>query len=281
METPSFKHFVLTRFNIVTNWSADKSGNKTQTEEWLKRRFELFDEFCFPSIVNQSAMNFYWMVLFSINTPEKYKNKISEYTKAFPGFIPVYLQDGEDSSARLKNEIKALLNGTETHVITTRIDNDDAFHKNAVSLAQQAFKAQEDVFLSFNNGLQYDTDNHVLGEFRIPKNAFISRIEKIKNNGIDTVYAGVHHTKIHEVAKVEYIDTYPSWLQIIHDGNVANTIRIKISMLKFSTSTIRDFNIKHEAKISLIGSCKAGLAYVFKKAGKKIKRVLKIKEKEV
>jgi len=278
MEAPSFKHFVITRFNIVTNWGTDKSGNKTQTEQWLKRRFELFDDFCFPSIANQSASNFYWMVLFSVNTPDIYKEKISDYAKTFSRFVPLYLQDGENFITRLNDEINASLDGTETHVITTRIDNDDAFHKNAVSLAQQQFKGQTDVFLSFNKGLQYDTDHHILGEFSVPKNAFISRIETVKSEGIQTALAG-DHTKANEIAKVEYINTYPSWLQIIHDGNVANTIRIKINSLLFSTDALRDFNIKHQAKISVVASVKAGLAYVFQKTNKKIRRVLKIKDK--
>jgi len=271
METPSFKHFVLTRFNIVTNWNADKSGNKTQTDEWLDQRFELFDDFCFPSIANQSASIFYWMVLFSINTPDVYKKKIADYEKAFSKFIPLYLQDGEDFVKRIKDEINALLDGTETHIITTRIDNDDAFHKNAVALAQQEFDGQADVFLSFNNGLQYDKDRYVLGEFSVPRNAFISRIEKIGSQGITTVIDG-DHTKANKIAKVKYINTYPSWLQIIHGRNVANTIRIKFNKLIFSTDVLQDFNIKHQATISVLGSVKVGLEYIFNKGIKYFKK---------
>src|ERR1700753_2394874 len=123
MESTAYKHFIITRFNLeAAEWKHDKSGNKIHTDEWLQKRFELFDWFCFPSIANQSTTKFKWLVLFSVNTPDRFKEKINEYAAAFPNFIAVYLERGENALTRVTTEISNLLTGEESHLITTRID---------------------------------------------------------------------------------------------------------------------------------------------------------------
>jgi hypothetical protein len=76
----SYQHFILTRFNIKL-WSKDKNGQSTQTEEWLKQRFDLFETYCLPSIQKQTQKNFKWIVLFDADTPAFYKEKIAKYQK--------------------------------------------------------------------------------------------------------------------------------------------------------------------------------------------------------
>ena len=85
------EHYILTRFNLRL-WTKDKNRNNTRTEEWLKNRFELFERFCLPSIMNQTSQSFKWIVLFDINTPEKYKERIKSYEKACQHFFPCYVE---------------------------------------------------------------------------------------------------------------------------------------------------------------------------------------------
>lgn len=49
------KHFLLTRFNVkmLDKFRNDRNGTSTHTEEWLLRRFELFERYCLPSVNNQ------------------------------------------------------------------------------------------------------------------------------------------------------------------------------------------------------------------------------------
>jgi ribosomal protein L30E len=244
-----FKHFLITRFNLVYNigvFKKDKKGQETHTSEWLEARFDLFEKFCFPSVVNQTNNNFYWVVLFSANTPEKYKKKIADYSNIFKKVIPLYLEDGADNEwgdnlDKTRTEISKHLDSSDQHIITSRIDNDDAFHKNMIKCVQDEFAAQDDLFLSFDTGLQYDMEQGLLSRLVFPSNAFISRIEKIKNGHFATVFATAH-VKAHLVAKVRHIDTYPLWLQLIHAGNIHNWFRTNDIMS--SSKSVSDFNIK-------------------------------------
>lgn len=259
MKENSYKHFIITRFNLVFKvFKEDKSGNKTHTDEWLEKRFELFDWFCFPSIANQTNNKFIWMVLFSYGTPDYYKEKIDKYRQAFPGFVPLYLKDDEVMLDRLKKEISKSLTANESHIITTRIDNDDSFHKDITSLIQQQFAGQEDQYMNFNKGLQYDMDNGVLCQLSYKNNAFISRIESVKNGDFKTVLEKRHDTG-YKKGDMKYIETYPAWLQIIHEGNVSNSLRI--SKLFFSPTVLEDFNVKAPVEISTFNSIKLYLKY--------------------
>ncbi len=276
MKNTPYKHFVLTRFNLVlTQFKQDKSGNNIHTDEWLKKRFELFDWFCFPSLANQTNTDFKWLVLFSKYTPDSYKQKIDGYAKAFPNFVPCYLEDGENPFTRVRTEIDKLLTGQETHVITSRIDNDDSFHEDAVKLIQQQFNNQDDQLLNFDNGLQYDMDNKVLCEFTYKNNPFISRIEKITDQGFKTIYEK-RHNFVNELGNIKYIQTHPTWLQIIHDGNLSNSLRI--NMLVFNPGVLKQFNITYQAQVSKANSLKMFVKYnkLFLKIKKKGGRVFKL-----
>jgi len=250
-----FKHFVITRFNVVYNievFKKDKNGNETLTDDWLETRFEIFERFCFPSVINQTNINFYWLVLFSVNTPEKYKEKIKGYSSTFKKFIPVYLNDGEDyewmvNLDNVRREISKHLDSSDLYVITSRIDNDDAFHKNMIQCVQNEFAGQNDLFLSYDIGLQYDVGRGLLCRTIFPSNAFISRIEKIEGGDFATVFA-TKHLMAHVVANVKYIRTYPLWLQLIHPGNIHNSLRTKEILI--SSNSVKNFNIKGPLKIS-------------------------------
>ncbi len=49
-----FQRYIITRFNLkVEAWTTTKNDQKVRTEDWLKHRFELFEKYCLPSVVNQ------------------------------------------------------------------------------------------------------------------------------------------------------------------------------------------------------------------------------------
>jgi len=53
------KHFLLTRFNLRNEeWITTRDGGAVLTEEWLIQRFELFENYCLPSVMNQKNKNF-------------------------------------------------------------------------------------------------------------------------------------------------------------------------------------------------------------------------------
>lgn len=250
-----FKHFILTRFNLKTDHipGRDKNNQPVLTTEWLEYRFFLFEKYCLPSMMNQSCKNFIWFVLFSNNTPDKFLQKIKSYESKFPNLKPLFLEPGGLETIKKKfNEVMPdYLCNDDRYIITTRIDNDDAFHQDMVLEVQRLFEKQEDVFISFIYGLQYDIHRKVLVRMHYENNHFISRIEKLSSE-IDTVIAH-DHTAIQMVSDVNYIRNRnkPMWLEIIHDGNIINSLNPSSAPFVFGGS-LTSFHLKE--RISLLNT---------------------------
>ena len=258
-----FKHFILTRFNLKTDHipGRDKNNQPVLTTEWLERRFFLFEKYCLPSMMNQSCKNFIWFVLFSNNTPERFLEKIRNYESKFPNLKPLFLEPGglETIKKKFNEMLPDYLSNDDRYIITTRIDNDDAFHKDMILEVQSLFDKQEDVFISFIYGLQYDIQQKVLVRMHYENNHFISRIEKL-SSGVDTVIAH-DHTAIQMVSDVNYIRNRnkPMWLEIIHDGNIINSLNPSSTPFVFST-VLASFHL--EERISLLNSSVALIRYI-------------------
>lgn len=175
-------------------------------------------------MVNQSCSEFVWFVLFDTDTPGRFIQKIKTYQQQYPFFKPLFLESGNPDFLRKRfNEVvKQYLADDDQYVITSRIDNDDAFHSDMIRDVQDLFDRQENVFVSFIYGLQFDTKRRVMARMHYENNHFISRIEK-RSDVIDTVLTH-EHTQIGKVTDVIYIDNKmkPLWLEIIHEGNVIN-----------------------------------------------------------
>ena len=185
-------------------------------------------------------------------------------------FIPIYLADNEPWMPRLIKEILDLLTGTESHIITTRIDNDDSLHINMVDLIQQQLNGQEDLYVNYNNGLQYDMDNQVLCRYEFRDNPFLSRIEKINENTYKTVWERKHNA-YHAPGTIKYIKSQPIWLQIIHSGNLLNNLRM--DKLILSDAITNDFNMKYPLKISKRMSLILLIKYFVSKILKKARKI--------
>jgi hypothetical protein len=75
-----FKHFLITRFNLAFEvWSQDKNHNLVRTDDWLqKKRIQLFEEYCLPSISKQTNQDFDWIILFDVSSPDFLKSRIND-----------------------------------------------------------------------------------------------------------------------------------------------------------------------------------------------------------
>lgn len=59
MGVSEVQHFILTRFNLLL-WNKAKDGQMVRTTKWLEHRFSLFENYCIPSIKNQTCQDFEW-----------------------------------------------------------------------------------------------------------------------------------------------------------------------------------------------------------------------------
>ena len=220
-----FSHIILTRFNV--RWITDEPPGT----EWLRHRFQLFDRFCYPSVYGQTNQNFKWLVFFDQYTPSEFVERIEVYAK-WENFIPVYLRHFDTSLVR---ERLAAFSEDSSHLITTRLDNDDAICKDFVHTVQLNFRHQDFEFINFTYGFVWNNHNVYLS--RQKSNPFISLIESVHK--YRTVWCE-NHVTLSSLGSIKQLVTQPAWLQVIHKWNVCNEIQ---GLLQPSTDLNERFSI--------------------------------------
>ncbi|HEY9825634.1 MAG TPA: glycosyltransferase [Stenomitos sp.] len=214
------QHFLLTRFNVRVNYSVERIGINP---DWLFHRFKLFEQYCYPSVLAQTNSDFKWLVYFDADTPQSFKEKISNYAK-WENFLPIYLDT--EFSDQINQKIIADLVSQETdYVITTRMDNDDAISKDFIAMIQANIQENDYEFISFENG--YVLNGERLYAFKYLNNPFMSLVERVNsssNTQVQTILCG-EHSQISKQAAIRSIRMSPVWLQVVHGRNVSNRTR--------------------------------------------------------
>jgi hypothetical protein len=272
------KIFICTRFNIVLRTEterSDKTGSPTGTLDWLERRFELFERICLPSLMAQTDPDFYWFVFFSDRTPEPFLTRIHDLHKRFPTFMPRFLVDGEIQVRRFRAEVQKQLTPEDTHVITTRLDNDDAIHRTYVERLRAEFRGQDDEIVNFLNGIQYDIEGGVMVDLKKQSNPFIGRIERVREGQVGTVLHWTHD-QILGNANVRNVETIPLWLQLIHRGNLINNLAS--FNIRLDLDLEKEFGIPEPAHINKLRSMRMALVHWLfvaprRKAGRVVARL--------
>ncbi len=219
----NFRHFIITRFNVNIH---PEEYELRLNDTWLLDRFDFFSRFCLPSIIAQEEQNFDWIILFDEETPEKFRQMIRVFEK-YKNIKPIYCAEFYTVMPRVKDYIAEASKGFD-YILTTRLDNDDALSRKFVSTLHRVVKdvlsnpAQsiEELYINFPKGYQY-CDGDVY-DFTDITNAFVSLLETSRTR--HTVY-WIDHPGIYEKAPVAQVETFPIYLQNVHEGNVYNYIR--------------------------------------------------------
>jgi len=273
-----FKHFILTRFNLINEQQYDVSYDYVNSDEYLLERFRLFELFCFPSVSGQTNKNFTWLVLFNDKLPGKWKNKCEDYKKKCPNFEPRYLSAVE--TREWKNMLnKLILDEIDDcdFVLTTRLDNDDAIYLSFVDSIQKYFlENQEEAIINYADGLQYIPKYNILKNTTFPKSHFNTLIEKNTSN-LQTVLSFAHSELSNSFNSVFLKEKTPMWLEVIHSTNVVNTTFFQINNLLndlffigFKYKNLNDFGIKQDIPIFNFYVWKVFFEYAFIKFKEKI-----------
>ncbi|MGY6410416.1 MAG: glycosyltransferase [Alkalilacustris sp.] len=212
-----FTHILMTRFNLAT--PGRELAIRTQPG-WLAGRFELFERYCLPSVAAQRTRDFHWIILFDIDTPQPFKDRIEALRAVFPFtpyYTPMFPESGWPDSVRQSFDLDRPL------LLTTRLDNDDAL---AADFVERLHRAVTDAgcapgAYNFRHGLIRRGDALYL--LRHDRNAFFSWLEPV---GPDMRTApSIAHMRLFEAGPVRQIDGRPAWLQIVHGTNVSNKVR--------------------------------------------------------
>ncbi len=217
-----FNHFFLTKFN-VRSFQDLRPGCEPI---WLENRFQLFDQFCFPSVRNQSNQKFKWLVFFDVDTPPVFQQKISKYFEQWTNFIPVYL-DCPLPYGQFPDEVREVVRkyipDDCEYLITTWLDNDDAIHRDYVQMIQDNFDRQESETINFIFGYQL-CDGKLYFDFEIA-NHFISLIEKYEPTSFKTCLCRPHKAIYKVCHSARKIICKPAWIEVVHASNYMNVYR--------------------------------------------------------
>src|SRR5690606_22980542 len=117
------------------------------------------------------------------------------------------------------------------YLITTRIDNDDAFNIKAIEYIQDHFAHQDLLFLNFPIGYCLKDRTNQLSLNGSKSNPFISLIEKVTWKNQEPIVRTVrcmNHSHLSQIGTIKQIAVKtPMWLQVIHDLNIVNKLRGK------------------------------------------------------
>ncbi len=208
----SFKHFILTRYALRMPDGALPNA------EWLTHRRELFERYTLPSVAAQTVSNYVWLLFYDWSLDEQMDECLRAWQMKCPWIMGVGTeQPWEEFNLDMRRAMNRHLEGA-THVISTRLDNDDAIAPDFLALVQAEFRAQiEPTFVNFTVGQNLTVATNQLEEHPHPHNMFISCIEPVKDFQAVLTWA---HNHCPAVGPVIQLAEPARWTHIVHDRNV-------------------------------------------------------------
>jgi len=190
-------------------------------------------------------------------TAELLTAKIKEYREQCPQIFPVEVKAGYGFKfAKVFSEVVAqLLKQREAKdgdlCITTYLDNDDALHQDFVTRVQKhaVDNKKTSFFLSFDYGLQFFTELKMATRILYSNNHFMSCSERVTTGqSPKTCYGYGSHFLLEEkgLAYVEHIHDkeHPMWIEVIHDKNVDNDVKMTLDTHIYKESLAETFGIQ-------------------------------------
>lgn len=146
--------------------------------------------------------------------------RINELRKSSPTFEPIFIDGAASFNQEVIKAVKGRTGDEYSHIITTRLDNDDAIHESFVQTIQSEFKGQDEALIDIVSGYSLWTQHRtLLARIEKPLNPFLSLVER---NGPElTTVSMRNHDHWSTFQNRNTIKGRPLWLQIIHGENQA------------------------------------------------------------
>jgi hypothetical protein len=218
-----FKHYIATRFNLGI-YNPQATGTiapiRISPDEWMAQRMELFTTFTLPSMMSQTCQNFTWISLMDEQTPQTYKDMLAGIARQNIKFIYLDISKTNLVTALLEN-----LEPGDYDLITTRLDNDDAFYKDTIRDIQDVYKRNSEIpkpwFIQMPNGYTLDLATKTVYIKQYPLNPFVTFVET--STQARTAWA-FPHTKLPTGIHIEPISAKTYWLTVVHSQNAKNAL---------------------------------------------------------
>ena len=221
------RHFIITRYNLAVPQWYEKNENLFESKNWLEKRNEYFLRFCYPSVINQTATQFTWLIFFQSGTEHLLKQVLVKL-KAHSFIQPIFIKGANELEASIYENITGNICKDTRRIVMTRLDNDDAIGIKFIQVIQKhARKLKSEMILDINNGLCLDLESNRLTRISFKLNQFISLIFDVdKFQSGQSIYS-FEHLQAEFKYPVKEIDSKNLWLQIVHDQNQLNYSRGK------------------------------------------------------
>ncbi|RYB94907.1 hypothetical protein EUA93_11440 [Nocardioides oleivorans] len=209
-------HVLLTRFNLPTG---GVEGLVRAREGWLRERIDLFERYCAPSVAAQQGAKVTWIVYLDPASPAWLLERMAPY--AASGLLHPVLRE-HVGVPELREDIAAAVPEPGEALLTTNLDNDDGIAVDFCARLQAAASATTHTraALYVTRGLVLSDD----GLFQLDDrhNAFCS----VREGWDEPVTSwSEYHNELPRVMPTIELDGSPSWLQVVHGGNVSNRVR--------------------------------------------------------
>jgi hypothetical protein len=210
-----FRHYITTRFNA--GLYRPEAHIRISTDEWMRHRIRLFTSFTLPSMMAQTCQNFTWLVLVDNQTPKAHRQVLEGI--AYKNMKLIYPEAGND--VWLAN-----IEAGDYDLITTRLDNDDAFHRDMVKTIQDNFRAQglrrsKPWVMVFPFGFILDLGTKEMLVLEYWFNNCPSLVEDCGDAKTIWVW---QHCEIPASIPKHYMTDRPYWLQVVHSQNLRNEV---------------------------------------------------------
>lgn len=238
-------HFIITQFNL-RDFPLSDTDRYEDWLKWTRSRKGLFMEYCLPSVLNQYNKEFSWLIFFDTETPLEFSGFIGEL-ESLPLIQICYSDGSADFLANYTSEIRKRIPKSEKWIMTTRLDNDDSLHKEALSVIRQNFVPKHKYLISLASGYAMNINDKTLSHYYYPMSPFITLVENA-----DLEIRGVFdkiHTKWDQLRlfvfkeiwletinkksrKSRFILKEPMWIQTVHGDNISNSFYRGLPVLK-------------------------------------------------
>jgi hypothetical protein len=215
----TFRHAIITRFNVQLGFASDTPRLEPA---WIAPRWHLFENFCYPSVATQSVKPDSWLMFVDAATPPEYRERLAQ----LPLVEPIYISNALTDAIIARNVCERLSLDC-THLITSRLDSDDAIAADFIAKVQESFDYQDLCFVNFPLGYHW-TDGRLYNTWDL-SSPFISMIERAGSlRGEDLPFRTVHcvpHHRASDIARVHQLRVGPRWLQVVHDRNSLTSLK--------------------------------------------------------
>ncbi|MDO4200582.1 MAG: glycosyltransferase [Bacteroidales bacterium] len=302
----TFEHYIVTRFNLpIFQAKVGGAPSKSCDREYLQYRFDLFERYCMPSMVNQTNQNFKWFVLFDANTPQDFQRRAWGWHEKYENLVPCFLNLHDYTSISPEYEdlcteydtivkkyypsrsldldvdrerglrkvtpqfvldaIKQCSANTPDYYLTTRIDNDDAFHKDFVKTVQKRFiQNPKHVVYDYVYSYKYILNEGIVYRYPLQNGHFLTLAEPTSKLFQSILYW--NHLYIDKFVEVEHIYQQPLQTELIHGNNVVNDFTgLSISGLIYAFCHFRQSDFGYDKVYRSWGRFLRVLAFLIRK----------------